>query len=142
MMRIIRRLLAAALLLGSTAAGAIAPMEFDSPEQRERFQELVEELRCLVCQNQSLADSDADLAQDMRREVLKLMKSGRSDEEIRAFLVERYGDFVLYDPPMAPSTWFLWFGPGLLVVIGMTALFVALRRRNRLSSSPEDGSSQ
>lgn len=141
MIRAILHAFAAALLLGCTAAGAIAPMDFDSPEQRERFQELTGELRCLVCQNQSLADSDADLAQDMRREVLKLMKAGHSDDEIRAFLVERYGDFVLYNPPVEPSTWLLWFGPGLLVVIGIAALLVALKRRRRPAST-EDGSNQ
>lgn len=141
MTRTILHVVAASLLLGCTAAHAIAPMDFDSPEQRERFQALTEELRCLVCQNQSLADSNADLAQDMRREVLKLMKAGHSDDEIRAFLVERYGDFVLYDPPVAPSTWLLWFGPGLLVLIGITALLVALRRRRRPAPT-EDGSNQ
>lgn len=142
MTRIFRRTLAAALFLASASAGAIAPLDFDSPEQRERYQELAEQLRCLVCQNQSLADSEAGLADDMRREVLRLMKEGRTDEEIRAFLVERYGDFVLYKPPMEPSTWFLWFGPGLLALIGITALTVTLRRRNRLSSPPEDGSNE
>jgi cytochrome c-type biogenesis protein CcmH len=131
----------AATLLVCCTAGAIAPMDFDSPEQRERFQALTEELRCLVCQNQSLADSDADLAQDMRREVLKLMKAGHSDDEIRAFLVERYGDFVLYNPPVEPSTWLLWFGPGLLVLVGITALLVALRRRRHVAAT-EDGSNQ
>lgn len=141
MTRAILHAFAAALLLFCTAAGAIAPMDFDSPEQRERFQELTGELRCLVCQNQSLADSDADLAQDMRQEVLKLMKAGHSDDEIRAFLVERYGDFVLYNPRVGPSTWLLWFGPALLVLIGITALLVALRRRRRAVAT-EDGSNQ
>lgn len=142
MIRIFRRTLAAALFLVSTSAGAITPLDFESPEQRERYQELAEQLRCLVCQNQSLADSEAGLADDMRREVLRLMKEGHTDEEIRAFLVERYGDFVLYKPPVDPSTWFLWFGPGLLVFVGIIALTVALRRRNRLSSPPEDGSNE
>lgn len=141
MTRTILHVFAAALLLGCISAGAIAPMEFDSPEQRERFQALTEELRCLVCQNQSLADSDADLAQDMREEVLKLMKAGHSDDEIRAFLVERYGDFVLYNPRVEASTWLLWFGPGLLVLMGITTLLVALRRRGRQATT-EDGSNQ
>lgn len=142
MRSIVRSTLPALLLLGCTAAGAIAPMDFESPEQRERFQALTEELRCLVCQNQSLADSDAGLADDMRREVLRLMKAGHTDDEIRAFLVERYGEFVLYKPPVAPSTWALWFGPGLLVLIGLAALIVALRRRGRTPRIPEDGPSQ
>lgn len=131
-------LLAAAMLLGSAAVGAIAPMDFDSPEQRERFKALTEELRCLVCQNQSLADSDAGLAQDMRREVLAMIKAGRTDEEIRGFLVERYGEFVLYNPPVGPSTWLLWFGPGLLVVTGLGALMIALKRRSRQSAPPDN----
>lgn len=137
------RTLVAALVLGaSLAAHAIAPMDFDSPEQRERFKALAEELRCLVCQNQSLADSDAGLADDMRREVLQLMKAGHSDEEIRDFLVERYGEFVLYKPRVEPSTWLLWFGPGLLVIISLTALYIALRRRNRESHAPANGLDQ
>lgn len=142
MRRIFLRTLAPALFLASASASAIAPLDFDSPEQRERYQDLAEELRCLVCQNQSLADSEAGLADDMRREVLRLMKEGHTDKEIRGFLVERYGDFVLYKPPVEPSTWFLWFGPGLLVLVGITALIVAFRRRNRLSSPPEDGSNE
>lgn len=140
--RLIPRILAAVLLLGTTAAGAIAPMDFDSPEQRERFKALAEELRCLVCQNQSLADSDAGLADDMRREVLQLMKAGHSDEEIRNFLVERYGEFVLYKPRVEPSTWPLWFGPGVLVLISLSALYIALRRRARRPEAPADGLDQ
>lgn len=127
----------------ASGAGAIAPLEFDSPEQRERFQALAEELRCLQCQNQSLADSDAPLAQDMRREMLQMMKAGRSDEEIRAFLVERYGDFVLYRPPVEPSTWLLWFGPALLFLTGLAALAVAIRRRAKAATqSKKDGSAE
>lgn len=134
----LRRVLLSGLVFWAAAAGAIAPMEFDSPEQRERFNELTAQLRCLVCQNQSLADSDAGLAQDMRREVLKMMKAGRSNAEIRGFLVERYGDFVLYKPPVEPSTWLLWFGPGLLVVIGAAALVIAIRRRSRPATDTQD----
>ena len=134
--------LSAVLLGASLSAHAIAPMDFDSPEQRERFQQLTEELRCLVCQNQSLSDSNAPLAQDLRREVLELLKSGKSNEEIRAFLVERYGDFVLYKPPVEPSTWFLWFGPGLILVIGAVGLAVAIRRRARAARQTDNGSSE
>lgn len=142
MTRLIPRLLALLLLLGSSGTGAIAPMEFDSPQQRERFKALTEELRCLVCQNQSLADSDAGLAQDMRREVLKMMKAGRTDQEIRGFLVERYGDFILYDPPIEPSTWLLWFGPLLILLAGAAGLAVALRRRAQLPQTDENGSNR
>src|SRR5690606_32413295 len=86
--------------------------------ERERFHALAEELRCLVCQNQTLADSDAALAADLRREVEELMLAGRSDDEIKAHLVQRYGDFVLYRPPLQQNTWLLWVGPFALLVIG------------------------
>lgn len=135
-------MLASFLLAASLGAQAIAPMQFDSPEQRERFQRLTEQLRCLVCQNQSLADSDAALAQDLRREVLQMMKSGKSDEEIRAFLVDRYGDFVLYKPPVEPSTWLLWFGPGLILALGGAGLAIAIRRRARAAQTTENGPSE
>lgn len=104
-------------------------MQFDSSIQRERFRELTTELRCLVCQNQSLADSDALLAQELRREVLALMKAGKTNDEIRAFLVYRYGDFVLYDPPVDARTIALWFGPIALLLAGGTGFWIALRRR-------------
>lgn len=86
--------------------------------ERERFHALAEELRCLVCQNQTLADSDAELASDLRREVEELMLAGRNDDEIKAHLVQRYGDFVLYRPPLQRNTWLLWAGPFALLVIG------------------------
>ncbi|MDT3677724.1 MAG: cytochrome c-type biogenesis protein [Burkholderiaceae bacterium] len=86
--------------------------------ERERFHALAEELRCLVCQNQTLADSDASLAADLRREVEELMLAGRSDKEIKAYLVQRYGDFVLYRPPLQRNTWMLWLGPFALLVVG------------------------
>ena len=86
--------------------------------ERERFHALAEELRCLVCQNQTLADSEASLAADLRREVEELMLAGRSDDEIKAYLVQRYGDFVLYRPPVQRNTWLLWGGPFALLVIG------------------------
>lgn len=127
----LRSMMVGILLVVAAGAGAIAPADFDSPEQRERFRALINELRCLVCQNQTLADSDAPLAEDMRREVLKMIKAGRSDDEIRAFLVERYGDFVLYDPPVKPATWLLWFGPLLLFAAGGVALAAVIRRRAR-----------
>jgi len=132
-MRALSRMLAAALLAAPILASAIAPMEFDSPQQRQRFVQLTSELRCLVCQNQSLADSDAPLAQELREDVLNMMKNGKSDDEIRDFLVARYGDFVLYDPPVQPSTWALWFGPFILLLVGAAALAMAVRRRSRLS---------
>jgi cytochrome c-type biogenesis protein CcmH len=123
-------IVATALLLGS-AAGAFTLEEFhfDSPEQQEQFRELIGKLRCLVCQNESLAASQADLAQDLRNEVYKMMRAGKSQDEILDFLVARYGDFVLYDPPLKPSTYVLWFGPFVLIGIGAVFMVRALLRR-------------
>ncbi len=112
-----RKLLLVALLL--LAAGMVSaadtPFEFKDPKVERRYQKLANELRCLVCQNQSLADSHADLAQDLRDEVYRMLNDGQTDEEIVGFLVERYGDFVLYRPPVAGITYALWFGPALLL---------------------------
>jgi len=103
------------------------------PAIERRMMALAEELRCLVCQNQTLADSQADLAADLRQEIRELMQKGQSDEQIKRYLVARYGDFVLYRPPLKPTTWLLWFGPALLLVGGLTALYTVLLRRRRLA---------
>lgn len=124
----------ACLLLLALAAGsvfAIDPLPFQDEQQQVRFQKLVAELRCTVCQNQNLADSNAELAKDLRLKVFELMQEGRSDGEIKQFLVERYGDFVLYKPPVKPTTWALWFGPGVVVLIGALLIINAVRRRAR-----------
>ena len=94
------------------------PLVFRDHAEEARFRALTEQLRCVMCQNQSLADSNALIAQDLRREVLGLMREGKSDEQIKQFLVARYTDFVLYQPRVAPTTWLLWFGPLLLLAIG------------------------
>lgn len=86
----------------------------------------------MVCQNQNLADSDAELARDLRNEVFEMLRAGKSDGEIRDFLVQRYGDFVLYDPPFKPVTWILWLGPALVVLAGMAGIVTMVRRRARL----------
>jgi cytochrome c-type biogenesis protein CcmH len=104
---------------------------FDNPAQEARFQDLIGQLRCLVCQNQSLADSHADLAGDMRREVYQKMKKGLNNQEIIDFLVQRYGDFVLFRPPMQANTYLLWFGPGLLFLLGFGIFIVTMRRRHQ-----------
>lgn len=96
-----------------------------------RLKKLETELRCLVCQNQTLADSNADLADDLRREVRELALAGKSDDEIKAYLVARYGDFVLYQPPVKPLTWMLWFGPFALLATGGAIWWFVLRRRAR-----------
>jgi len=107
------------------------PLTFHSTAEEYRFHALVSELRCVQCQNQSLADSNAQIAQDLRREVLGLMRQGRSDGEIKAFLVERYGEFVLYRPPFAAHTWLLWLAPALLVLVGGLLVARIVRRRAR-----------
>lgn len=101
------------------------------PVVEQRLIAISEELRCLVCQNESLAGSHADLAQDLRRELRELIKDGKTDAEIKDFMVSRYGDFVLYRPRFKPLTWMLWVGPFLLMVVGVSALLRYLRRRGR-----------
>ena len=120
-------LLLAALLFAG-AAGA-DPLEFESPAEEERFGELTAELRCTVCQNQSLADSDAPLAQDLRNEIHTMMRQGDSDEDIKRFLVDRYGDFVLYRPPVRGNTLLLWIAPLLLLTAGAAVMAVTISRR-------------
>ena len=122
--------LLAALTLAIASAKEASPLAED-PKVEQRLIAIAEELRCLVCQNESLAGSRAELAQDLRREVRELIKQGKSDEEIKTFLVSRYGDFVLYRPPVKPTTWLLWGGPFVLMLGGLAGLVVYLRRRKR-----------
>jgi cytochrome c-type biogenesis protein CcmH len=126
------RQLIGALLIGlASHAFAIDPLPFKDRAEEVRFQHLAKELRCLVCQNQDLADSEADLAKDLRKQVFDLMREGKSDAELKTYLVSRYNDFVLYDPPVKAGTWLLWFGPGALVLVGAGALVAVLRKRSR-----------
>jgi cytochrome c-type biogenesis protein CcmH len=115
---------------GTAWAGEARPLT-DDPVAEARLKHLAVELRCLVCQNQTLADSSAPLAEDLRREVREMIAKNMSDPEIIEFLVSRYGDFVLYRPPLKATTTLLWVGPFALMVIGATALVVTLRRRSR-----------
>ena len=110
------------------AAADLAPPQFTDEAEQARFHHLTSELRCVMCQNQSLADSNAQIAHDLRREVLDLMNQGKSDAEIKRFLVDRYGEFVLYKPEVTPGTWLLWFGPVVLVLIGGIVVWSILRR--------------
>jgi cytochrome c-type biogenesis protein CcmH len=119
----------ALLMLLSAAAGAMEPIAFRDDAEEARFRALSAELRCVMCQNQSLADSNAQIAHDLRLQVLELMREGKSDREIKDYLVARYSDFVLYNPPMRPATWLLWFGPGLVLLGGLAAVVVVVRRR-------------
>lgn len=124
----IRRILCGLLI--STAAWAW------SDDDEQRFRTLAAELRCLVCQNQSIADSNAELAQDLRQQVRTMIEDGQSDREIRAYMTERYGDFVLYRPPFKPTTYLLWAGPLILLVLG-AILLVRLRRSNTEQARPD-----
>jgi cytochrome c-type biogenesis protein CcmH len=139
-----RRGAAAALVFWSALAhgAGVEPRAFDSPEQESRYRGLIAELRCLVCQNQSLAESDADLAKDLREQTYQMVREGRSNEEVVDFMVGRYGDFVLYRPPVRTTTALLWFGPMLLVATGALIVVWQIRRRARLRAdgalSPEE----
>ena len=116
-----------------------APLRFHDPAEEARFHALTSELRCVMCQNQSLADSNALIALNLRREVLALMRQGRSDDEIKDFLVQRYGEFVLYRPRVEARTWLLWLGPGLLLAGGAVALVLAVRRRRPAAPLQDEG---
>jgi cytochrome c-type biogenesis protein CcmH len=116
----------------SLRAWAQEPLVFESQEQQDRFDQLTKELRCLVCQNQNLADSDAQLAHDLRREVHDLLLTGRNDDEIKQFLVDRYGDFVLYQPPVQANTYLLWLAPLILLLVGAWILRASIGKRSAL----------
>lgn len=120
------------ILMLPLLAQAIVPRQFDDAQTQARYENLLEGLRCLVCQNESLAESNADLAEDLRGEVYKLMREGRSDDEIRAYLTARYGDFVLYRPPIKRSTYALWFGPLLILLFALAGVLWFIRRRRQL----------
>jgi len=121
--------LAAVTLTLATPVLTGDPMVFTDAEQEARFQQLTVELRCLVCQNQTLADSDAPLAQDLRQEIFDMMQSGRSDDEIKQFLIDRYGDFVLYMPPLKSNTLLLWLMPAILLFGGALVVMSIVRKR-------------
>ena len=146
--RLLAALAATLLVLGGTAVAAptapapaetptatadaradAAPLEFADAAEEARFRALAAELRCVMCQNNSLADSNAQIAHDLRVQVLALMREGMSDAQIKAYLVERYSEFVLYQPPLQPKTWLLWFGPALVLLGGLVTIVVIVRRR-------------
>ena len=120
------------------------PLVFRDQAEEVRFRKLTEQLRCVMCQNQSLADSNALIAQDLRREVLGLMREGKSDEQVKQFLVARYTDFVLYQPRVAPTTWLLWFGPLLLLAAGAVVVARIVRKHGRGAppTAPENDSQE
>jgi cytochrome c-type biogenesis protein CcmH len=120
-------ILALACFAFASTAKEAQPAE--DPQIAQRMRALTQQLRCLVCQNETLADSQADLAEDLRREIREQMKAGKSDQEILAFLTQRYGDFVLYNPPVKATTYLLWFGPFVLLIAGTALLYRYVKRR-------------
>ena len=119
------------VLITNNAYANNNPITFNNKNLEQRYYSLIEEIRCLVCQNQSLADSDAPLAQDLRNEIYKMIHSKKSNNQITKYLVERYGDFVLYRPPLKKNTWFLWFGPFLFLAIAFFIVFFVIRNQSR-----------
>ncbi len=128
-------LLFSATLTTPPVHGLLEPLKFESSSQESRYKALIAELRCLVCQNQNLADSNAELAGDLRLLTYNMILSGSSDTEIVQFMVSRYGDFVLYRPPFKPSTALLWFAPLIFLAGGCFVLFLIFRSRNNNSIS-------
>lgn len=142
-----RALLCALLLVVAGVAGAQkasdpAPLQFRDAAEAARFHDLVAELRCVMCQNQSLADSNAQIAHDLRREVLDLMRQGKDDAQVKQFLVDRYGEFVLYKPDVAPGTYILWFGPLLLLLAGGVWVGRIVARRAKQPGPATDDNDQ
>ncbi len=119
------------MLCSLPSSAAIETYEFDTPQQEALYKELIEELRCLVCQNQNLADSNAELATDLRRKTYEMVKQDQGRNEIVTYMVQRYGDFVLYRPPVKSSTLLLWIGPFVIMAIGLYVLFNMVRRQGR-----------
>lgn len=136
--------LVAGLLLGWISAvsmAADAPPAAADPALEKRVMAVSEELRCLVCQNQTIADSHAELAVDLRNQVREMLQKGMSEREIKDYMVNRYGDFVLYRPQLKSNTWLLWIGPFVLLVVGLSVLVVKLRRRSRQVASADQAMS-
>ena len=132
-------LIACLLSVSVCLHAAIETYQFDSPEQEARFRQLGYELRCPKCQNQAIGDSDAEISGDLRAEVYRMLKDGATDEEIKEFMVARYGRYVLYNPPLDKHTLILWFGPAVLLILG--GIFVGLRIRQS-KKALEAGESQ
>ena len=131
----------ATLVLTVPALAGGEPLIFTDAEQEARYQQLTVELRCLVCQNQNLADSDAPLAQDLRQEIYNMMQAGQTNDEIKQFLIDRYGDFVLYMPPVKSNTLALWLMPAVLLFGGALVVLIVVRKRKLNPGAQEDENS-
>ncbi|MDP1649917.1 MAG: cytochrome c-type biogenesis protein CcmH [Rubrivivax sp.] len=127
-----------ALCLAGVVHAADAPLAAAEPELEKQMLRISAELRCLVCQNQTIADSNAELAVDLRRQVREMLRAGQSERQIIDYMTARYGDFVLYRPPVKGTTFLLWFGPAVLMVVGLATLVLVLRRRSRLGNEHFD----
>lgn len=124
-----------ALVLSPAYAGPVVTYDFASEEQEALFNKLSNELRCLVCQNQAISDSNADLAKDLRDEIYGMLQQGKSEEEIVEFMVARYGDFVLYRPPIKPMTWLLWFGPAFALIAGFYFVIRIINKQKKAATA-------
>lgn len=132
-------LLLTSLLLGVPAAYAIAPTQMPTPQLEARYLSLIRGFRCMQCQDESLADSPVDLAADMRRQIRDMLLAGKSDQQIRDYMVSRYGYFILFKPPFVLKTAWLWLTPGVILLIGSAAALVVIRKRSVLAASdPQD----
>ncbi len=127
-----------AAAVGVHAVAKEAEPAASDPQVEARMMDLATELRCLVCQNQTIADSHADLAVDLRQQIREMLGKGMSDEQIRRYMTDRYGDFVLYKPPFKTTTALLWIGPGVLMVVAIGSLVAVLRRRQRMTADAFD----
>lgn len=127
-----------ALLLGASAAYAIAPEQMPTPQLEARYLALIHGFRCMQCQDESLADSPVDLAADMRRQVRDMLLTGKSDQQIRDFMVSRYGYFILFKPPFVAKTAWLWLTPGVLLLFGLITAFTVIRKRAALAATDLD----
>ncbi|MDR7089355.1 cytochrome c-type biogenesis protein [Cellvibrio fibrivorans] len=127
------------LLLSFSSFAAIEVHEFDNDVDRQRYQTFIDEMRCPKCQNQNLAGTNSPIAEDLRRELVFMIKDGKSDKEIVDFMVERYGEFILYRPRLSPATLLLWGAPVLLLVFGVIMLLLIVRKRRRLDVAGDAG---
>ena len=126
------------LLCSFLVAAAIDVYQFEDAEKEKRFQELAYELRCPKCQNQNLADSNAEIAKDLRTKIQQMLVANKSNPEIIDYMVERYGDFVLYEPRVKPQTYLLWYGPVLLIILGLIVVFIIIRGRMKNKANSEE----
>ena len=140
-MKLITALMFLTLLWFNVFAAPVTIYEFDSKEKEAIFYKLSDELRCLVCQNQNIAESNSELAQDLKRQIYNMLKKDKSEDEIIEFMVERYGDYVLYNPPFKPLTWLLWLGPLVVFIIAAIIVIRAVRNQENTELSKQEYSS-